>query len=71
MELNITLGNVLTIIIILFVAAVQYITLVSRVAKMEGRHENIQKDIDTLFKLYRDTMHETIDLLKSSMNKGS
>lgn len=67
MELTITLGNVLVITIIIGGFIMQYVGLISRVVRVETTQEAINKDINNLYALYRNTMASTIDSLNKTL----
>lgn len=58
MSIDITLGNVLTILAIVIGFGIQYASISYRFGKFEGstnaRLKNVEKDVDTLFSRFRE-----------------
>ena len=58
MNIDITLGNILTILAIIIGFAIQYASISYRFGKFEGSTEarlnKVEKDVDTLFKRFKE-----------------
>ena len=57
---ELTFGNILTIITVVIGLIIQYVAFImrfsERIARIEIKHEHVEKDINNLFKLFREVM---------------
>lgn len=56
MDISISLGNVLEILVIVVGFLWQHFAMVERIVKLEVRHENLQKDSDIMFGQIRECL---------------